>query len=164
MRRRLAASLKRHEIYVVAAIIAVVFLSAMGVVAWLLQNSMVATPYEALDIPDLNRVFATAYVRFREDDNTPYLKIELHNGTLWWIKKLEFNFDGLAYILKDPEAFRPLHLGAVRCELKKPPSDTKQIEYDIKIQRAYGYPPAHVHWPRNSKNLAGASQNRNPNN
>ncbi len=164
MRRRLAASLKRNEIYVVAAIIAVVFLSAMGVVAWLLQNSMVATPYEALDVSDLNSVFATAYVRFREDDSTPYLKIELHNGSLWWIKKVAFNFDGIAYLLKDAEAFRPLHLGAVRCALKKPPSDTKQIEYDIKIERAYGYPPANAHWPRNSKNFAGSSQNRNPNN
>ncbi len=164
MRRRLAASLKRHEIYVVAAIIAVVFLSAMAVVAWLLQNSMAATPYEALDTPDLNRVFATGYVRFREDDNTPYLKIELHNGTLWWIKKVEFSFDGIAYLLKDPEAFRPLHLGAVRCALKKRPSDTKQIEYDIRIQKAYGYPPADVNWPRKSKNFAGASPNRNLNN
>ncbi len=163
MRRRLAASFRRNEIYLVAAIIAVVFLSAMGVVAWLLQNSMVATPYEALDTSDLNRVFATAYLRFREDDNSPYLKIELHNGTLWWIKKVEFKFDGIAYILKDPEAFRPLHLGAVRCVLKKPPADAKQIEYDIRIQRAYGYPPAHVQWPRNFKNFARATQNRNLN-
>jgi hypothetical protein len=163
MRRRLAASLKRNEIYVVAAIIAVVFLSAMGVVAWLLQNSMVATPYEALDSTDLNHVFATAYVRFREDDNTPYFKVELHNGTLWWIKRIEFDFEGTPYVLRDPDAFRPLHLGAVRCALKRPPSDPEQIEYDLRIQRAYGYPPARVQLPRTSECFAGASQSRSMN-
>jgi hypothetical protein len=164
MRRRLAASLKRYEIYVVAAIISVVFLSAMGVVAWLLQDSMAGTPYEALDSIDLKSIFATAYVRFREDDKTPYLKLELHNGTLWWIKRFEFNFDNTIYVVKDPEAFRPLHLGAVRCALRKPPTTVEQIEYDLKILRAYGYPPAHLQPPRNAKYVAGGSQTSNVNN
>ncbi|MGO9481780.1 MAG: hypothetical protein ACLP05_08375 [Candidatus Kryptoniota bacterium] len=161
MRRRLAASLKRHEIYVVAVIISVVFLSAMGVVAWLLQDSMAGSPYEALEGIDLKSIFATAYVRFREDDKTPYLKVELHNGTLWWIKRVEFKFDDIVYVLKDPEAFRPLHLGAVRCALKKRPIRVEQIEYDLKILKAYGYPPAHLQSPRNTKNVAGDSQTPN---
>ena len=164
MRQRLAASLKRYEIYVVVAIISVVFLSAMGVVAWLLQDSMAASPYEALDSIDLKKIFVTAYVRYREDDNTPYLKVEFHNGTLWWIKRFEFDFDNIVYVVKDPEAFRPLHLGAVRCALKKPPDRVEQIEYDLKILRAYGYPPAHLQSPRNSKSVAGGWQTPNVNN
>ena len=161
MRRRIIASLKRHEIFVVAVVIGVVFLSAMGVVAWLLQNSIAATPYEAMSSSDLNRVFATAYVRFREDDKTSYLKVELHNGTLWWIKKVEFDFDGIRYTLKDSDAFRPLHLGAVRCTLRKPPSGTEQKEYDLTILKGYGYPPAHLQWQPDPKRIARALKNRN---
>ncbi len=163
MRRRLTVFIKKNEIYVVAAIISVVFRSAMGFVAWLLRDSMAASPYQTLDSADLKSVFATAYLRYREDDKTPYLKVELHNGTLWWIKKVEFDFDNKIYLLKDPEAFRPLHLGAVRCELKKAPSTVEQIEYDLRILKAYGYPPAHLQLPLNAKNATAASQNSNVN-
>lgn len=160
MRKRFIATLKRHEIYVVAAVIGVVFLSAMGIVAWVLQTSMAATPYKSLSGSELNRVFATGYLRFREDDLTPYLKVELHNGTLWWIKKIEFDFDGVRYILKDPDAFRPLRLGAVRCGLKKRPSLSEQIEFDLRILKAYGYPPASHHADTNSRGLIGSLQTR----
>jgi hypothetical protein len=160
MRKRFIATIKRHEIYVVAAVIGVVFLSAMGIVAWVLQTSMETTPYESLSGSELTRIFATGYVRFREDDRTPYLKVELHNGTLWWIKKIEFDFDGARYILKDPDAFRPLRLGAVRCSLKKPPSLSEQIEFDLRILKAYGYPPASHHSNGNTAKLLGSLHTR----
>ncbi len=158
MRKRFIATLKRHEIYVVAAVIGVVFLSAMGIVAWVLQTSMGSTPYESLNGSDLTRIFATGYLRFREDDRTPYLKVELHNGTLWWIKKIEFDFDGVRYTLKDPDQFRPLRLGAVRCSLKKPPSLSDQIEFDLRILKAYGYPPANHPSAEHSRKLLGSLQ------
>jgi hypothetical protein len=148
MKQKLLAAFRRHEIYLVATAISVVFVAAMGIVAWLLQSSMVTPPYETLNDSDLKRVFVTAYLRFREDDGTPYLKVELHNGTLWWIKKAEFDFEGTRYVLRDSEAFRPLHLGAVRCSLKQTPASRDNLEYDLKIIKAYGYAPAQVRWDR----------------
>ncbi len=162
MKKRFIATLRRHEIYVVAAIVGVVFLSAMGIVGWVLQTSMVATPYESLSGSELTRVFATGYLRFREDDGSPYLKVEVHNGTLWWIKKVEFDFEGTRYVLKDPDAFRPLHLGAVRLGLKKAPSVSEQIEFDLKILKASGYPPAHHYWDQNSRKMVGNLQSKDP--
>lgn len=157
MKRRFLAAYKRHEIYLVAGVIGIVFIAAMGLVAWLLRSSIVTAPYESLSEADLKRVFATAYLRFREDDGKPYLKIELHNGTLWWIKRVEFEFEGVRYALKDSDAFRPLHFGALRCNLKKVPPGPDQIEYDIKITRAAGYPPAHVQRAPDSRKIAGES-------
>jgi hypothetical protein len=104
---------------------------------------------------ELRKVFATAYLRFREDDGTPYLKVEVHNGTLWWIKKVDFDFEGVRYSLRESDMFRPLHFGAVRCLLKKVPSARERIEYDLKILKAYGYPPAHVGWKRASGKFVG---------
>jgi hypothetical protein len=159
MRKRLLATFRRHEIYLVAAVIGVVFMAAMGIVAWVLQSSFATPPYEALSDSDLRSVFATGYLRFREDDRTPYLKVELHNGTLWWIKRIEFNFDGIRYVVRDSDAFRPLHLGAVRCKLKKTPAGPEHIDYDLTITKASGYPPAQVQWERNLKKIAGEPRN-----
>ena len=86
-----------------------------------------------------------------------YLKIELHNGTLWWIKRVEFEFDGVHYVLRDADAFRPLHFGALRCNLRKVPPGPEQIEYDLKIIRAAGYPPAQAQRLPASKKIAGES-------
>ncbi len=141
MKKRLIAALRRNEIYVTAAVIGVLFVAAMGSVAWMLRNSIVMPPHEALSDGDLKRVFATAYLRYREDDGTPYLKVEIHNGTLWWIKRVEFEFDGTEYAVSDSYAFRPLHFGALRCRLKKKPPSGVPGEYDLTILNAYGYPP-----------------------
>jgi hypothetical protein len=155
MRKRLLATFRRNEIYVVSTVIAIVFVAAMGIVAWVLQSSVTTPPYETLTDADLKGVFATGYLRFREDDSTAYLKVELHNGTLWWIKKIEFDFDGARYTIRDSDAFRPLHLGAVRCNLKKTPIGPEQIDYDLRIDKASGYPPAQVQWERSAKKMAG---------
>jgi len=155
MRSRLIAGYRRHEVLFVAALIGVVFVAAMAVVAWLLRTSIVPAPYEALSKAELKNVFATGYLRFREDDGTPYLKVELHNGTLWWIKKIEFDFDGNHYKLRDPDAFRPLSFGALRCILKRPPPHRGKIEYDVRILRAFGYPPAQDRRKRGSERAAG---------
>jgi hypothetical protein len=158
MRKRLLATFRRNEIYLVAAVIGIVLMAAMGIVAWVLQSSVATPPYEALGNNDLKSVFATGYLRFREDDGTPYLKVELHNGTLWWIKKIEFNFDGTRYTVRDSDAFRPLHFGAVRCMIKKAPAGPEKIDYDLNIIKASGYPPAQVQWERNVKKIAGKSR------
>ncbi|HMK34717.1 MAG TPA: hypothetical protein VK463_06605 [Desulfomonilaceae bacterium] len=158
MKRKFIAAFKRNEIYVVATIIGVVFISAMGIVALLLKNSIMTPPYETLADTDLKSVFASGYLRHREDDGSPYLKVELHNGTLWWIKNVEFDFDGMRYNLRDSDAFRPLHFGAVRCGLKKAPPLSEHIDYDLKIVKASGYPPAQVQWERNSKKIAGGAK------
>jgi len=154
MRRQFAAWFKRNEMYVVATVIAVVFLAAMGIVTLLLRSSMATPPYETLGDEDIKKVFATGYLRFREDDGTPYLKIEFHNGTLWWIRKVEFDFAGTRYTLRDTDAFRPLHFGALRFSLKSVPEHAAQIEYDLKIIKAYGYPPAHIQWERQHRKIA----------
>lgn len=156
MRKRLIATFRRFELYLVAGVIGVVFVIAMGIVAWMLRTYTVTPPYEALTDRDLKRVHATAYLRHREDDGTPYLKVELHNSTLWWIKKIEFEFDGIHYTLGDSDAFRPLNFGALRCILEKDPPSPMRIEYDISIARAWGYPPAEVVMQRNAKKLAGS--------
>ncbi|MGC8602155.1 MAG: hypothetical protein ACP5VS_00540 [Desulfomonilaceae bacterium] len=148
MNRSFIRVLKRNETYIVAFIIATVFLGAMIVVAFLLRDSLVARPYETLKSSDLKRVFVTAYLRFREEDGSPYLKVELHNGTLWWIKSLELEFAGKIYKLTDSTAFKPLHFGAVRLDLKDPPQRKSSTEYDIKILKASGYPPAELQWER----------------
>ncbi|MGB6067072.1 MAG: hypothetical protein WBG50_19875 [Desulfomonilaceae bacterium] len=158
MRKRLLATFRRNEIYLVAAVIGVVFMAAMGIVAWMLQGSVSTPPYEVLGDSDLKKVFATGYLRFREDDGTPYLKVELHNGTLWWIKKAEFDFDGVRYLLHDSDAFRPLHFGAVRCILQKAPPGPRQLDYDLNIVKASGYPPAEVQWERSAKKVAAKSR------
>jgi nitrate reductase NapE component len=158
MRKRLLVAFKRHEIVVVATVISVVFVTAMGWVAWMLRSSIATPPYETMQAGELERIFATGYLRFREDGGSPYLKVELHNGTLWWIKKLEFEFDGNRYALRDSEAFRPLHTGALRCDLKKVPEAVAQIEFDLKILVASGYPPAEVQWERDKRKIAGASK------
>ena len=155
MRKRFLQVLRRNEIYVVAIVIGIVFVAAMGIVAWLLRNSTVTPPYESLGKEDLKKVFATGYLRFREDDGTPYLKVELHNGTLWWIKKVEFDFDGVRYSLRDSEAFRPLHFGALRCILKTVPASMGRVEYDVPILKAYGYPPARIRRNRSPGRIAG---------
>lgn len=158
MKKRILAALRRHEIYLVAAVIGIVFVAAMGIVAWLLRSSIVTPPYEELKDRDLKRVFATAYLRFREEDGTPYLKVEVHNGTLWWIKKLEFSFEGIQYTLRDSDAFRPLHFGALRCNLKKPPTTHESAEYDLKILRASGYRPPQVRWNEGIEMIAGGNR------
>jgi len=164
MRKRFAAAYKRNEIYVVSGVIGVVFVAAMVLVAWLLQTSIASSPYEALSAGDLKRVFATAYLRHREDDGTPYLKVEIHNGTLWWIKRVEFEFDGVRYTLRDSEAFRPLHFGALRCNLQKAPLSADQIEYDLKIMSAAGHPPAHTQEENVSGKMAGEKSTRDSRN
>ncbi len=164
MRKRLLATFRRNEIYVVAAVIGIVLIAAMGIVAWTLTSSAVTPPYEILGDTDLKSVFATGYLRFREDDGTPYLKVELHNGTLWWIKKIEFDFDGTRYSIRDSDAFRPLHFGAVRCNLKKKPAEPEQTDYDLSIVKAAGYPPAQVQWERNAKKIAGEPGTLHPGN
>lgn len=164
MKHRLVAAFKRHETYVVATIIALVFVAAMGIVGLLLQSSIVTPPYESLSEDDLKQVFATAYLRFREDDGTPYLKVELHNGTLWWIKKLEFDFEGVRYTVRESDTFRPLHFGAARCNLKKLPLSRNLVEYDMKILRAYGYAPAQVRWDRGQDKIAGGMAAETPQN
>ena len=138
MKKRILAALRRHEIYLVAAVIGIVFVAAMGIVAWLLRSSIVTPPYEELKAGDLKRVFATAYLRFREEDGTPYLKVEVHNGTLWWIKRLEFSFEGVPYTLRDSDAFRPLHFGALRCNLKKSPTAHGSAEYRSENSQSIG--------------------------
>jgi hypothetical protein len=160
MKKRIIAAFRRNEIYVVAGIIGVVFLAAMCVVGFQLRNSVSGLAYETLTEPDLKRVFATGYLRFREDNGAPYLKVELHNGTMWWIKDAEFEFDGSRYSVQDGDAFRPLHFGAVRCNLKARPPHSEQIEYDLKILKAAGYPPARM--PNNGKEankIAGETRN-----
>lgn len=154
MRAALLSAFKRYEMYVVTTIIGVVFVAAMAIVAWMLRGSLMAHPYEALSDADLKGVHATAYLRYREDDGEAYLKVELHNGTMWWIKKVEFEFDGLPYMVKDSDAFRPLYLGAVRCTLKKAPSSAASREFDLIISKAFGYPPADLRWQERSKQLA----------
>jgi hypothetical protein len=156
MKRRILEAFRRREIEVVATVIGVVFLGAMVSVALTLRSSMATSPYESLTNSDLDRVFATGYLRFREDDGTPYLKVELHNGTLWWIKKVEFQFDGITYTMRDGDAFRPLHMAALRCPLQKAPDEHGRIEFDLKIVRAFGHPPAQVQWERDRKKVAGA--------
>ena len=155
MRKRILVAFRRHETVIVATVIGVVLVGAMISVALTLRNSIATPPYENLLATDLDHVFATGYLRFREDDGTPYLKVELHNGTLWWIKKAEFDFDGTHYAIRDSDAFRPLHAGALRCILKKAPDTRGQIEYDLKILTASGYPPADVHWGRHKRSIAG---------
>ncbi len=162
MKRRWIAALKRHEIYVVSTVIGVVFAAAMGIVAWMLQSSIVTQPYETMGPKELGSIFATGYLRFREDDKSPYLKVELHNGTMWWIKRIEFDFDGMTHVLRESDAFRPMHFGAVRCSLKKVPNPSEQIEYDLKIVKASGYPPAHVRLDHASQKIAGESRNYRP--
>jgi hypothetical protein len=149
MNRSLLKALKRNEIYIVALVIAGVFISAMLVVGFLLRDSLVAQPYEALGKEDLHRVFATGYLRFREDNGSPYLKVELHNGTLWWIKSLDLEFAGKTYTLGEASAFKPLHFGAVRLDLSDAPQRKNSTEYDLKILSAAGYPPAELQWDRN---------------
>jgi hypothetical protein len=156
MKKRIIEAFKRREIEVVVTIIGVVFIGAMAAVALTLRSSMATPPYESLTSSDLDRVFATGYLRFREDDGTPYLKLELHNGTLWWIKKVEFEFDGSTYTVRDGDAFRPLHMAALRCPLRKAPHENGRIEFDLKIVRAFGHPPAQVQWEREKKKVAGA--------
>lgn len=142
MNKKLIDAFRKHEIFVVAALISVVFVGAMAIVAWTLRSSTVTKPYEELSQTDLKRVYATGYLRFKEEDGTPYLKVELHNGTLWWIRNVEFSFNGKNRKLNDSNAFRPLHSGAVRLELEKGSISRDRIEYDLKILRASGFPPA----------------------
>lgn len=149
MKRSLFTALKRNEIYIVAITIAGVFISALLVVGFLLRDSLVAQPYEALGKEDLSRVFATGYLRFKEDNGSPYLKVELHNGTLWWIKSVDLEFAGKTYSLTDTSAFKPLHFGAVRLDLSESPQRKSSTEYDLKILNAAGYPPAELQWSRN---------------
>ncbi len=145
MNKRLIEGFRRHEIFVVAALISVVFIGAMAVVAWMLRSSTVSKPYDELAESDLKRVYATGYLRFKEEDGTPYLKVELHNGTLWWIRNVEFFFNGKTRKLTDSNAFRPLHSGAVRLELERGSISRDRIEYDLKILKASGFPPAGDH-------------------
>jgi hypothetical protein len=159
MRRRLFATLRRNEIYVGVAVIGIVFVAAMAIVALLLRGSLSGSPYQALSSADLKKVFATGYLRFREDNGKPYLKVEVHNGTLWWIKKMEFDFEGIRYTLRDSDAFRPLQFGALRCPLKKAPGSRGQIEYDVTIVSACGYPPA-VDLKRGACGRAAVAANR----
>jgi len=160
MKKRFLEAFRRNEIYVVATVIGVVFVAAMASVAWLLRSSIVTPPYETLGENDLKKVFATGYLRFREDDHTPYLKLELHNGTLWWIKEVEFEFAGTRYTARDADAFRPLHFGGVRCTLKTTPPSPDRIDYDLKIDKANGYPPVQVQIERNQGKISGKSNNR----
>jgi hypothetical protein len=137
-------SLRRHEAYVMSITIALVFAMAMGVVAWMLRNSAGMPSYEPVPETALEKLYVTAYLRHREDDGSPYLKVEVHNATLWWIKKIEFTFQGIRYTLGDGNAFQPLHFGSLRCNLIEEPPRPFRIDYDLNIDRAYGYPPAQV--------------------
>ncbi len=157
MNRRFLKFFNRNETLLVPILIGIVFVGASVTVAWLLRNSIVPPPYEAMTLKEIKNVFASGYLRFREDDGTPYLKVELHNGTLWWIKKVDFEFDGTAYTLNDRSAFRPLHYGAQRCVLKKAPAGERQIVYDLKIVKAYGYPPAQARWEKKSRHMVTES-------
>jgi len=157
MKGDLAAALRRNEIYVVATVVGVVFVAAMAMVGWLLKSSINPTSYEALSGNDLKSVFATAYLRHREDDGRPYLKVEVHNGTLWWIRKVTFQFDGETYTLSDAQAFRPLHFGAVRCPLRKDPPRSDTREYTLSVAEAFGYPPASIQWNRSIDKIARGS-------
>jgi hypothetical protein len=95
-------------------------------------------------------------LRFREEDGRPYLKVELHNGTLWWIKSVELEFSGQMYTLSDSSAFKPLHFGAVRLDLAKAPERKSSTEYDLKVLRASGYPPAELQWGRGVSKITEA--------
>lgn len=164
MNRKLLETFKKHEIFVVAALISVVFVGAMAIVAWMLRSATVAKPYEELSQSELKRIYATGYLRFKEEDGTPYLKVELHNGTLWWIRNVEFFFNGKQHKLSDSNAFRPLHSGAVRLELEKGSIGRDRIEYDLKIVKASGYPPASNHYQNTpgkvaDKSVSNASKN-----
>ncbi len=135
--------LKENELYVVSVIIGLVFVGAMAMVAWMFRTSIAPPPYQEMTEDDLQKVFATGYLRFREDDGSPYLKIEVHNSGQWWIRKVQFKFNNRNYTLVDPDVFRPLSFGAMRCNLDKAPvGDKAGAEYDIDIKKAYGYPPA----------------------
>lgn len=164
MSASLAESFRRHELYVVSVVIGVVFLGAVALVAWVLRTSVMAQPYQSLDQAELEKVFATGYVRYREDDGTPYLKVEVHNGTLWWIKKLDFHFEGRRHTLSDAHAFRPLHFGAMRCLLEKTPSTEAAREFDLKIIAAVGYPPADTRAFSGGGRVAGEPGGRAPRN
>ncbi len=156
MKQKLITAFKRNETYVVAGVIGIVFFAAMCVLVFSLRNSIARPAYEVMTNEDLKSVFVTAYLRHREDNGSPYLKVELHNGSLWWIKKVDFAFDGVEYSLKDPEAFKPLRFGAVRCPLKTPVRSTR-MEYDLHISRASGYPPADFRRDPEPGKVAGAS-------
>jgi hypothetical protein len=158
----LAERFRRHELYVVSAVIGVVFVGAVALVAWVLRTSVTAQPYESLGNTELEKVFATAYLRHREDDGTPYLKVEIHNGTLWWIKKVEFDFEGRRYTLSDAHAFRPLHFAAMRCLLQKTPSSEAAREFDLKIVSALGHPPADTRAFADSGRVAADPAGRTP--
>lgn len=158
MKGDLTAAFRRNEIYVVATVVGVVFAAAMAMVGWLLKSSINPASYEALSSNDLKSVFATAYLRHREDDGKPYLKVEIHNGTLWWIRKLTFEFDGEPYTVSDAQAFSPLHSGAVRCPLRKDPLPSDTREYTLSIVEAFGYPPASIQWQRSSDKIARNSR------
>lgn len=137
------ALLKENELYIVSVIIGLVFVSAMAMVAWMFRTSIAPPPYQEMAEDDLQKVFATGYLRFREDDGSPYLKIEFHNSGQWWIRKIQFKFNNKKYTLVDPDVFRPLSFGAMRCNLEHAPKGDKAgAEYDINIEKAYGYPPA----------------------
>lgn len=160
MKTELPAVFRRHETSLVTLVIGVVFVAAMAIVAWMLRDSMVAPPYEALSDNDLKRVFATGFLRYREGDGTSYLKVEVHNGTMWWIKKFEFDFDGIRYSLKDDDAFRPLRFGAVRCPLRKDPPLSATREFDLRVVKAFGYPPAEIQWGGKTENIARDPENQ----
>jgi hypothetical protein len=164
MRTSALETLRRHELYVAAAVIGAVFMGAVGVVAWVLRTSVTAQPYESLGEAELKKVFATGYVRHREDDGTPYLKVELHNGTLWWIKRVDFDFQGRRYTLRDSQAFRPLHFAAMRCILEESPSADSAREFDLKIVSAMGHPPAEAQAFADDGRVAGEIGRRPPRN
>ncbi len=142
MKPELRHFFKENEIYLVSVVIGIAFVAAMTMVASMLRASVTDRPYEELSAADLDNVFTTGYLRFREDNGSPYLKVELHNGTQWWIKQIRFKFDGTEYSISDPDAFQPLGFGARRCILVKPPKHRTKIDYDLKVHRAFGYPPA----------------------
>jgi hypothetical protein len=143
MKRKVSTIIKEHELYVVSIIIGLIFIGAMAMVAWMFRTSIAPPPYQELADEDLQKVFATGYLRFREDNGVPYLKIEVHNGGQWWIRKIQFDFNGRKRTLVDPEIFKPLSFGAMRLILEEAPPDANAgQEYDINIKKAFGYPPA----------------------
>jgi hypothetical protein len=143
MDRKLWDFIKDNELYFVSIIMGIIFISAMAMVAWMFRTSIAPPPYQEMSGEALENVFATGYLRFREDNGEPYLKVEVHNGGQWWIRKINFKFNGKSRALVDPEIFRPLSFGAMRLILDKAPEGAKAgQEYDIKITRAFGYPPA----------------------